>query len=306
MSSALVAAMVADARASGDARWLRANCLACPERVSKTDQKRSFAFNTSTGLYRCMRCGLWGYARHLASGTAWGGASEADRPLGGEPLEASELPRGFYLLEEEPARSSQAARPAISFLDRRGIAAETRRRLGIGACLVPGGSRSCVGRDYYGRIIVPIRDSAGVLRGYVARAWDKKHPTPYLYPKGFARGEIVFGHEELWRKTDEPLLVVEGVLDAAYLGPGAVPALGIPSPEQLAVMAESERPIVLVLDGDAWLRGYALAQQARAAQAASGRRPSFSALRLPGGTDPDEYPPEVVWEAARQAARGEI
>ena len=231
---------------------------------------------------------------------------ETDRLADDGAREAGELPGGFYLLEEEPAKSSQAARPAIEFLERRGIRAETRRRLRIGACVVPGGSRSCVGRDYYGRIVIPIYAVDGSLHGYVARAWRKDHPMPYMYPRGMLRGEIVFGHEELWRQTDEPLLVVEGVLDAAYLGPGAVPALGIPSPEQLAVIVESERPVVLGLDGDAWLRGYALAQLVRAAQAAQGRKPSLSALRLPGGTDPDEYPPEAIWEAARQAARGEI
>jgi hypothetical protein len=35
MSHPLVASMVADAKASGNSRWLRSNCLACPERAGK-------------------------------------------------------------------------------------------------------------------------------------------------------------------------------------------------------------------------------------------------------------------------------
>ena len=305
MSHELVAAMVEAARGAGGGSWLRANCLACPERAGKQDTKRSFSWNATTGRYRCLRCGLWGAyggnGRHVTGHTRDDSAAPEDEA----ERECQHLPAGFYLLEEEPARSSLAAQPARLFMDRRGIGPDKRAALGIGACLVPGGSRGLSGRDYYGRIVAPLWAPDGSLYGYVARSWEKRHPVPYLYPKGMEREGLLFGAEQVHLKTDEPLLVVEGYFDAAYLGPGAVPMFGFPGPAQLAILAEAERPLGFLLDGDAWRRGWALAQQVRAAQASQRRRPTAFAMRLGPGKDPDDYPAAELWAAARELAREE-
>lgn len=57
----LVPRMITSARASGGGGWMRANCLACPERAGKNDTKQSFAVNSKSGYYRCLRCGLKGF-----------------------------------------------------------------------------------------------------------------------------------------------------------------------------------------------------------------------------------------------------
>lgn len=294
MSRHLVPRMVADARASGSSRWLRANCLACPERVGKTDSKRSFSYHSTTGFYHCKRCGLRGRAAELAGGIDLDTQHELDRLADDGARESTALPEGFFLLDEEPAKSSHNGRWARAFLDGRGITEDKRRAHGVGAVLLPGSK-------FYGRIVVPFRSSDGQLLGFVGRSWQKKHPLPYLYSTGLRRGEFLFGGEKVHESTDEPLLIVEGSLDAIFLGGASAAVLGKPSHEQLDILIEAKRPVVFVLDGDAWLEGYGWAQRLRAASLGQGGRGLYAALRLPGGTDPDELPPDFVFSAAREA-----
>lgn len=295
----LVPQMLASARASGSSGWLRANCLACLDRAGKLDTKASFRMSTSSGFYECMRCGLRGfvdgdYDRYVPERVL----SASERQAEEEARECREWPGGFYLLEQEPALSSRTAQPARAFLDRRGIDARKRAQARIGACLLPG-------HRFYGRIIAPLFGSDGSLCGYVGRSWEKRHPLPYLYPKGMRRGAILHGAHLLHRKTDEPIVVVEGYFDALYLSDGgdAVPVLGMPSEDQMTLMLEAERPVVFCLDGDAWLTGYALAQRLNAAAIAQALPARFGALRLPPGCDPDELSPQDVFSAARDAVR---
>jgi DNA primase len=79
--------------------------------------------------------------------------------------------------------------------------------------------------------------------------------------------------------------------------------LGMPSSEQQLMLLEAKRPVVFALDGDAWLAGWGLAQQLRMLSLCQGGSGRFSALRLPGGTDPDEIDPDRLFEAAREAAK---
>lgn len=296
MSHPLVQQMLASARASGASRWLRANCLACPERKGKTDTKNSWAFNSSNGFYRCLRCGLKGRVSGFASWVDERVLSESERLAEEGATECFELPTGFRLLDEEPARSSLLAEAPRRFLDARGIGEEKRRAAGIGACFEQG----CA---FFGRVILPLRGQDGSLVGYVGRDWNKKSEAPYKYPKGLRKGEILHGADKAYVRTDEPLVMVEGYLDALYLSGGgdAVPCLGMPSEHQMDLLLEAERPVVFVLDGDAWVKGFQAAERLRAASLAQGGRGLFGALRLPGGTDPDEYPPAEIFQAARGA-----
>ena len=296
----LVPQRLAAARASGSSGWLRTNCLACPDRVDKLDTKASFRMSTSSGFYECMRCGLRGfvdgdYERYVPQRVL----SDSERQAQEEARECRELPVGFYPLDREPALSSRTLRPAYEFLDKRGIDAAKRARGGIGACVAPG-------QRFNERIIAPLRGASGELCGFVGRSWEKRHPVPYLYPRGMRRGAILHGAHLLHRKTNAPLVVVEGVFDALYLSDAgdAVPVLGMPSEEQMTLLLEAERPVVFCLDGDAWVKGYALAQRLNAAAIAQRLSARFGALRLPPGLDPDDFAPSEVFSAAEQAARG--
>jgi hypothetical protein len=298
MSHPLVASMVADAKASGNSRWLRANCLACPERAGKTDTKKSWSFHSPTGFYHCKRCGLRGRAAGYLDLIDDPVRRQLDHLADDGAKESTELPAGFYLLDEEPGKSSRNGGEARAFLNRRGIDEPKRRRYGIGAVLVPGSK-------WYGRVIIPLRAPDGQLLGFIGRSWQKKHPLPYLYSTGLQRGLLLFGGEHLHRETEEPLVIVEGSMDAMFLMDrgDAAGALGMPSSEQQLMLLEARRPVVFALDGDAWLAGWGLAQQLRMLSLCQGGSGRFSALRLPGGTDPDEIDPDRLFEAAREAAK---
>jgi DNA primase len=154
-------------------------------------------------------------------------------------------------------------------------------------------------------VIIPLRAPDGQLLGFIGRSWQKKHPLPYLYSTGLQRGLLLFGGEHLHRETEEPLVIVEGSMDAMFLMDrgDAAGALGMPSSEQQLMLLEARRPVVFALDGDAWLAGWGLAQQLRMLSLCQGGSGRFSALRLPGGTDPDEIDPDRLFEAAREAAK---
>jgi hypothetical protein len=292
MSHPLVASMVADAKASGNSRWLRANCLACPERANKQDLKRSFSFHSPTGFYHCKRCGLRGRAAGYVDLIDDPVRRQLDHLADDGAKESTELPAGFYLLDEEPGKSSRNGAEAKAFLNRRGIDEPKRRRYGIGAVLVPGSK-------WYGRVIIPLRAPDGQLLGFIGRSWQKKHPLPYLYSTGLVRSSILYGHQNLFRETDTPLLVVEGAFDSMHLEDDSIACLGMPGDAQLEIMLEAKRPVVFALDGDAWLLGYGLAQRLNAAAAGQRLPVRFGAIRLPGGMDPDEFPPHELLDAAR-------
>jgi DNA primase len=109
----------------------------------------------------------------------------------------------------------------------------------------------------------------------------------------------LYGHQNLFRETDTPLLVVEGAFDSMHLEDDSIACLGMPGDAQLEIMLEAKRPVVFALDGDAWLLGYGLAQRLNAAAAGQRLPVRFGAIRLPGGMDPDEFTPHELLDAAR-------
>jgi DNA primase len=96
------------------------------------------------------------------------------------------------------------------------------------------------------------------------------------------RGEVLYNHTALHVETERPVMVVEGVFDALALWPHAVAVLGKPSHFQVDALASAKRPVAIVLDGDAWQEGYALAMRLRLAGQRAG------SVTLPPKTDPDE------------------
>jgi DNA primase len=146
--------MITTARASGGGGWMRANCLVCPERAGKNDTKQSFSVNSKSGYYRCLRCGLKGFAEGAERRFSDKALEDSARKAEQGDEECRRLPGGFYQLDAEPALSSRSAQVARDYLDKRGISVQKRLRTGIGACLVPG-------ERFYGRIICPLRGTYG-------------------------------------------------------------------------------------------------------------------------------------------------
>lgn len=161
----------------------------------------------------------------------------------------------------------------------RGLSQALAEELGAGAA---------VGSRYAGRLIVPIRDAVGRWLGWVGRDFTGTAKQPYLYPPGMSRGEVFFNEAALGLCTDAPVAVVEGVFDAVHLWPDAVAVLGKPSGSQVQKLVNAPRPIAVVLDGDAWIEGEALAWQLRLQEQRAG------SVRLPAKIDPDEIMPAVL------------
>jgi DNA primase len=108
---------------------------------------------------------------------------------------------------------------------------------------------------------------------------------------------LLYQGAQRFRETDEPLLVVEGMFDALpYIG-SAVALLGKPSDIQVRMLAESRRPLVIALDGDAIRDSRALQQRLKLRGVTAGM------VKLPPGMDPGDVEPSWLIQRAAEAAR---
>lgn len=280
----------------GRGGWFRATCPFCILRKGTPDKRWSWGYLPERGTWHCFRCGAFG------SFGGDGTAAKSYKPpvLDGHELdpeleEWAKLPKSFTLIAETKPTVDDllgvidAYEPARQFLKRRGVSRALAREVGIGACLLgcKGEDPECTKDDrcmacrFRKRILVPIigPEDMGQV-GFVARTWGKTAMVNYLYPKGMPRGQAMFNHSAIWRETDEPILVVEGVFDAFPYWPNAVACLGKPTDDQIEALATSKRPIAVCLDGDAWREGKAAARLL----AYDGARAGFvRAVRAPRG-----------------------
>ena len=272
---ALAQQALAEAKPSGGGEWLRASCPFCVTVVGKVDRSRAFSINRYSGWFHCFRCGT--------AGKLDGVEGIVERPAQAEKQHA-DPPEHFLLLGEEPGASAQVTAQARGYLASRRVDARLCAEAKLGACLRG---------KYAGRVIVPVL-SGDTWVGWVGRAYSRKVEKPYLYPPGAWRGRALYNHEAVLT-PGEVVYVVEGVFDALALWPHATAVLGKPSHEQVEALALARRPVVVVLDGDAWLEGWSLATRLRLMGVRAG------AVRLPPKKDPDEVPLADLWEAGRAA-----
>lgn len=272
---ALAEASARDAT-QGSGTYRRGLCKACIVRTGKPDRRGSFSFNTRTGWYNCFKCALVGRLPGFEDVVAELDDNREEKPV-------MEPPEGFYELCGRGSRGARALEPARTYLRSRGLSDERLwEEAHLGACLEG---------FFGGRVVVPVLNPDNVWLGFVARTWTKKAPVPYLYPRGMERATVLYNSsalyigdamERLGAEDLPPVYVVEGVMDALALWPHAVALLGKPSDAQVYALADSPRPIVIALDGDAWREGEQLAMRL----ALEGQR--AGSIRLPPGKDPDE------------------
>lgn len=267
-SNQLVAAAFAHASPSPTG-WYRAACPLCLVTLGKEDRHKSLAILIGVWKWHCFRCGRAGRLSGPPTGT-----EVADLPEI-EPVDPAELcaPDGFVSLADGDGFTALSFEPARAMLKRRRVTRQTCRELGIGATLR--------GKAAY-RVVVPVKTGREWF-GWVGRSWAKNSVLPYLYPRGMERGELLFNAAALQVETDEPALIVEGVFDALPHWPNAVACLGKPTDTQFEIMLGARRPLVVVLDGDAWREGEALAMGLKL----SGKKDAF-AIKLPPATDPGD------------------
>ena len=262
-------------RARHRAGWWRTRCPFCD---GKDD---SFSYNPETTYWHCFRCRTKGVLERNPEGIDFTGPSQEE--LDQQQSVLTSPPDGYFPLAGD---TSESLAPARDYLASRGIPERVWEEAQVGGC--------AFGR-YAGRVVIPNLMPDGTWYGYTTRVWgkcaDKK--KKYLYPPGSWRGAVLHNQPALWEDSPELLYVVEGAFDALYLWPHAVAVLGMPSEHQIALLASSKRPLVVVLDADAWEKGMALALRLRLEGCLAGH------VRLLDGADPDEVDSAELWEAAR-------
>lgn len=266
--------------------WYRIHCPACGDRTGKADRKGSLSVSATTGFWTCWKCA---YRGRLA-----GFDGVLDDVV--EEHKGIDVPEEFIPLY---GREGQAfcLEPARQYLDHR-LGTRWRGHLGEQLRL-----HAALDGRFAGRVVAPLLDIDGrTWLGYVARDWTGQARQKYLNARGMGRS--------LWNRValrssgdydwaagyvNDFTLVVEGVFDAMPYWPFAVACLGKPNEEQVQLLLDSDRPLVIALDGDAWEEGWALARrlQFRGIEAV--------ALRLPPGSDPGTVHPSRLIQQAREA-----
>jgi len=265
--------------------FARCDCPYCLERVGKEDHKACLAVNVRTGRYNCWRCGARGRIR-LAGEDGGFELQPAQVPS----PEVIPPPEGFLELCTHPGLGSLAADEARDYLRSRGLVDEdvwTAARIGC-----------CLSGRWGGRVVVPVLSPGGVWWGWVSRVWQKRGgERPYMTAPGMQLGGVgrLFNQAAITLVTEEPVLVVEGAFDALALWPDAVAVLGKPTMAQIATLETASRPVVIVLDGDAWEEAEMLALRLQF----DGVRAGY--VRLPATKDPDEVDRAWLLAAARQS-----
>lgn len=281
MSNLGEARMVVEALRGADrpapSGWYRVTCPVCEIVTGKADRRRSLGVKPPH--YKCWKCG----AKGVIPDDLLNDVSIVEPVPDDGPPPNLGPPEGFISLAEPEGRSCETLAPARAYLKGRGVDERMWHEAGIGACAFG---------HYYGRVVVPVLDEAGVWQGWVGRAWEKRVEQPYLYPPGMNRGENLYHYGALLLETDEPVIVVEGVMDAIALWPRAVALFGTASEWQIRELIHAKRPVCVVLDGDAWLQGWSLAMRLRV----EGQR--AGSVRLGPGLDPDEVPRAWLEEQA--------
>jgi hypothetical protein len=283
----LVVSAIAEARESSNG-WWRTNCPICPLRAGKSDSRLSLAFSPTSGNYRCLRCRVYGWLR--GNFQAMLDANPAPTTVPEEPT-AMDPPEGFIELGRGPGSTAFATISARRWLEGRGVSHRTCVAARIGVCF----------SGYFrNRIVIPVLDPFDPDRwlGYVGRALDDQEPR-YLYPQGMQRGKLLYNGAELHRISDDPVILVEGCLDALPHFPHTVAGLGKPTETQLEMLRMCKRPVVVCLDGDAWAEGLAYARTLAL------DRPNVGALRLPPRIDPGNLPTGSLLKFALSALRSE-
>ncbi len=266
--------------------WVRANCPMCVLVAGKQDRKQCLSLNTENGKWHCFRCSSRGKLNDVPEDIEQ--RSRVARGDTTEPPVEVILPDGFYPLWKEPGLSAESLEPARAYLRSRDVTLEVMRAANIGAC---------VKGKFAGRIIIPMYKGDNLV-GYVGRIWTKDGELKYRYAEGMQRADILYNHEVLDVETDEPVIVVEGTFDCFPFWPDAVAVLGKPSEQQFALLAAAKRPVVVVMDGDAWREGAALAMSLSRWGVRAGH------IILEPGVDPDEVP-DMVRREARAAVLSE-
>lgn len=267
------------ASASGYGAVVRAKCPFCAIKGHSTN-KKNLSFDKRNGRWFCYRC--------HSSGAFQGYQSQQQYKPRDSEINVYEPPLGWTSVMSQHPLALKAREYAVKKrkLDLVSIASAELGTVTLRGRLGP------EDQDWRNRLIVPIKSLTGEWLGYVGRDISGQSELPYMYVRGMARGAFLYNQSTLYVPAQTPVFVVEGTLDAVYLWPDAVALLGMWTDQQIEILCTSERPIVVLLDGDAWKKGEALADILRM----YGK--TAVSIRLGPKLDPDDMPREWLRKEA--------
>lgn len=250
-------------------------------------------------------------------------------------LELLDRATKFY---ERTLNDADEARAAREYLAGRGFSAEVLKKYRVGyspkawdklfvpalrqgfseqelldAGLVQRNDRGQIFDRFRGRIMFPLADKKGQVRGFGARGMRDSDKPKYLNSADgpvFHKGSQIFG-ADLARAAaakKKRVIAVEGYADVLALHQAGfeevVAVMGTAMTEQQATeLARLAPNVYLALDADDSGRKAAL----RAASVLEGRRDSaISVIRIPDGKDPDELLKNLGPEGFEQAIAGAV
>ena len=278
---AAVLAALDSAKRSGTRGWWVAPCPFCAG-MHGNPHRKCFGILAEVGVYRCFRCGIKGKLHRIEDAPEQFKADKAQQ----EEEVTFQPPEGFTYLTGD---NSISLAPAREYLLKRGIHPELWEEAKLGACAYG---------TYRGRVVAPVLDvDRETWLGFSARSWLPRGAVeqPYLNPGGMLKGKIMFNIAALHEKPGEPLFVCEGIFDAYAIWNDAAAFLGKPSAFQEDLLVDCPRPVISILDGDAWRESEALAWRLQF----RGKRAGW--IRLPPGEDPSSVGKDWIIEQAKRA-----
>ena len=316
----------------------------CPFHDEKTP---SFSVNPADKLFYCFGCGKGGdlitFVREteqldFAEAVEWLAERyrvklEYEESSPERDAERSRRERLLALLEQAAAYyerylwDSDAGEPARAYLEERGLGEDICREYRLG--LAPGGQTLARkarekgftqaelaaaglinrrGNDYFsGRLLFPLADARGRIRGFQARMLREDDPLRAKYvnsPEGelFRKGDLLYGLDRARAAItkQERAIVVEGnpdvlALRQAKLEP-VVASMGTALTErQLKELSRLTHKLYLCFDGDAAGEAATL----RGMELAAGQGFDVRVVALPPGTDPADEPEAFEERLAR-------
>ena len=158
--------------------------------------------------------------------------------------------------------------------------------------------------------LVPVGDELKrkrftILAGWQARAINNDDPLPkYLSASGMKKGAILYGLSAAI-KTEGPVVLVEGAVDAWRLHTNAVALFGKSISQaqvKLILRYFANRPVVIALDNDAMDDAARVREKIISGRLIAGDDSSVFIARLPRGRkDPGECTHKEIWNAVNKA-----
>jgi hypothetical protein len=256
-------------RTANEAGYIRLDCPFCVEEYGTPDTRRSFYFKVEDGTFKCFRCPVYGWTQQ---GEQEDDDLRRDRPKA--QRKELQIPDGLFKLWTPDNLACEALEDARNFLiHKKSIPVELWEP-----------NQICVKLDGPGGNVVFPRVIDGAWDGWMERSWIGKL---IRYPSGMQRDKF-YQDDRLWEATSRPLLVMEGPTDVLPYR-DAVGCLGKPNDLLLLRLCESKRPVVFVLDGDAWGEAWNAAVKLTIMRRRVGNRAPVGWLHLPALTDPNDF-----------------